>query len=118
MKTSELLRLAARDYLAKYNEDHAMCESEPGKASCLCYALDNAAAEGQGLRQRAWARAKTYISAALGSDRWTLEKWLVREKCITERDRIYSTKELSLQIQNHRRAWAEQMAQHFESLGD
>ena len=117
MKTSELLRLAARDYLTKYNEDHAMCESEPGKASCLCYALDNAA-EGQGLRQRAWARAKTHIAAALGSRSEVLESWLVRQKCITERDRIYCTKKLSLQIQNHRRAWAEQMAQHFESLGD
>lgn len=117
MKTSELLRLAARDYLTKYNEDHAMCESEPGKASCLCFALGDAA-RGQDHRRRAYERAKTHIAAALGSRSEVLESWLVRQKCITERDRIYCTKKLSLQIQNHRRAWAEQMAQHFESLGD
>ena len=117
MKTSELLRLAARDYLTKYNEDHAMCESEPGKASCLCFAL-NIATMDQWRRQRAFVRAKTYIAGALGSHGEVLESWLVRQGCITERDRIYCTEELSLQIQNHRRAWAEQMAQHFESLGD
>ena len=118
MKTSELLRLAARDYLTKYNEDHAMCESEPGKASCLCFAL-NIAATGQWSRHsRAFERAKTHIAAALGSRSEVLESWLVRQKCITERDRIYCTKKLSLQIQNHRHAWAEQMAQHFESLED
>ena len=117
MKTSELIRLAARDYLTKYNEDHARCESEPGKASCLCFALD-IAATGQQRRRWAFVRAKTYIANALGSYGETLEGWLVRQKCITERDRIRCTEKLSLQIQNHRRAWAEQMAQHFESLGD
>lgn len=117
MKTSELLRLAARDHLTKYNEGHALCESEPDKASCLCFAL-NIAATGQWSRHRAFERAVTYIAVALGSRAGTLENWLVRQGCITERDRIYSTEALSLQIQNHRRAWAEQMAQHFESLGD
>ena len=117
MKTSELLRLAARDHLTKYNEDHALYKSEPGKASCLCFAL-NIATMDQWRRQRAFVRAKTYIADALGSPGETLEGWLVRQKCITERDRIFSTRALSLQIQNHRRAWAEQMAQHFESLGD
>lgn len=117
MKTSVLIRLAARDYLTKYNQDYYLCEQEPGKAGCLCFALDNAAMDQDGAG-RASERAKTYISAALGSDRWTLEKWLVREKCITGRDRNTCTEELSLQIQNHRRAWAEQMAQYFESLGD
>ena len=63
-------------------------------------------------------RARTYISDALGSDTRVLENWLIEQKCITERDRIRCTEKLSLQIQNHRRAWAEQMAQHFESLGD
>jgi hypothetical protein len=58
------------------------------------------------------------ISDALGSPAWTLEDWLVQQKCITERDRNVCPGRLSLQIQNHRRAWAEQMAQHFESLGD
>ena len=117
MKTSELIRLAARDYLTKYNEVHARCEPEPGKASCLCFALSNAA-RGQDRRRRAYERAVTYITVALGLRAEMLEHWLVRQKLITEHDRIYCTKELSLQIQNHRRAWAEQMAQHFESLGD
>lgn len=117
MKTSKLLRLAARDYLTKYNEDHAVCESAPDKASCLCLALGDAA-RGQDHRRRAYERAKTYIAVALGAPTCTLEDWLVQQGCIMERDRIYRTKELSLQIQNHRRAWAEQMAQHFESLGD
>ena len=117
MKTSELLRLAARDHLTKYNEDYAMCEPEPGKDRCLCFAL-NIAAKGQRRRQRAFVRAKTYIVDALGSRSEVLESWLVRQGCITGRDRIHCTEKLSLQIQNHRRAWAEQMAQHFESLGD
>lgn len=117
MKTSKLLRLAARDYLTKYNKDYVMCEPEPGKESYLCFALDLAAMD-QDHRRRAYERAKTYIAVALGSRSEVLECWLVRQGCITERDRTACTKELSLQIQNHRRAWAEQMAQHFESLGD